>query len=201
MLSETLAAGLESYQIGPKIRALRLKKNLGLVQLGGHTGLSSGMLSKIERGQLFPTLPTLLKIALVFGVGLDHFFVDQGEKPTLAVVRKKDRLRLPDRPGEGSPSYFFESLDFPVTDRKMEAYYAEFEGKPEPTEPHKHKGAEIIYLIRGQLTVSIEGEDTTLCEGDSMYFDSGHEHSYRREGRGACSAIVVVTPERREDRF
>ncbi|MEQ8696687.1 MAG: helix-turn-helix transcriptional regulator, partial [Bauldia litoralis] len=72
MLSDTLADGLASYRIGPKIRALRQKKDLGLVQLGEHTGISSGMLSKIERGQLFPTLPTLLKIALVFGVGLDH---------------------------------------------------------------------------------------------------------------------------------
>ena len=39
MLSEILATGLESYEIGPKIRALRLKKNLGLVQLSEHTGL------------------------------------------------------------------------------------------------------------------------------------------------------------------
>src|SRR5215207_4417310 len=98
MLSQTLAAGLESYQIGPKIRALRLKKGLGLVQLGEHTGLSSGMLSKIERGQLFPTLPTLLRIALVFGVGLEHFFIESKERPTLAVVRKRDRLRLPNCP-------------------------------------------------------------------------------------------------------
>ena len=194
MLSETLAAGLESYQIGPKVRTLRQKKDLGLVQLGEHTGLSSGMLSKIERGQLFPTLPTLLKIAMVFGVGLEHFFVDQDDVPLKAVVRKKDRWRLPDRPGKESPSYFFESLDFPVVDRKMEAYYAEFEGQPEPTEPHKHEGAEIIYLIRGQLVVSIAGEDTTLDEGDSMYFDAGYAHSYRRQGRASCSAIVVVTP-------
>jgi transcriptional regulator with XRE-family HTH domain len=194
VLSETLAAGLESYEIGPKIRALRQKKDLGLVQLGEHTGLSSGMLSKIERGQLFPTLPTLLRIALVFGVGLEHFFVDQSDVPSKAVVRKKDRLRLPDRPGKGPPSYFFESLDFPVVDRKMEAYYAEFEGQSEPTEPHKHQGAEIIYVIKGQLVVGIEGEDTTLDEGDSMYFDSGYAHSYRRQGRAACSAIVVVTP-------
>ncbi len=70
MLSESLASGLESYQIEQKIRALRLNKALGLAQLGEHTDLSAGMLSKIERGQLFPTLPTLLKIAMVFGVGL-----------------------------------------------------------------------------------------------------------------------------------
>src|SRR5215207_10716561 len=113
MLSQTLAAGLESYEIGPKIRALRLKKNLGLVQLGEHTGMSSGMLSKIERGQLFPTLPTLLRIALVFGVGLEHFFVDERKRPQVAVVRKADRLRMPAQPGDDSPAYFFESLNFP----------------------------------------------------------------------------------------
>ena len=192
MLSETLTSGLENYQIGQKIRALRLNKALGLAQLGEHTGLSPGMLSKIERGQLFPTLPTLLKIAMVFGVGLEHFFVEHNDKPSIAVVRKKDRLRLPDRPGDNSPSYFFECLDFPVTDRKMDAYYAEFEAQSEPTEPHQHVGAETIYDIKGQLVVRIESQDTTLCEGDSMYFDSGIPHSYRRHGRAACSAIVVV---------
>jgi transcriptional regulator with XRE-family HTH domain len=193
MLSQTLAAGLESYEIGPKIRALRLKKNLGLVQLGEHTGLSPGMLSKIERGQLFPTLPTLLKIAMVFGLGLEHFFVSSKDRPTLAVVRKKDRLRLPDRPDAETPSYFFESLDFPVSDRKMEAYYAEFEPHSEATEPHKHPGAEIIYVIGGQLAVTVDGEETLLAEGDSMYFDCAYPHSYRRHGKRTCSAIVVVT--------
>ena len=193
MLSQTLAAGLEGYQIGSKIRTLRQKKDLGLVQLGEHTGLSSGMLSKIERSQLFPTLPTLLKISMVFGVGLDHFFVDHDDVPVKAVVRKRDRLRLPDRAGKEMPSYYFESLDFPVADRKMEAYYAEFDGPPEPTEPHKHAGAEIIYVVRGELIVTIEGEDTALDEGDSMYFDSGYAHSYRRHRRSSCSAIVVVT--------
>ena len=203
MLSETLASRLEHYNIGPKIRALRLNKKLGLVQLGEHTGLSPlgehtslspGMLSKIERGQLIPTLPTLLRIALVFGVGLEHFFVDTSERPTVAVVRKKERLRLPDRPGEESPSYFFESLDFPVTDRKMEAYYAEFKSHAKSIEPHKHAGAEVIYVITGQLVVTIDGDDTVLGEGDSLYFDSGFPHSYRQQGRAICSAVVVVTP-------
>jgi quercetin dioxygenase-like cupin family protein len=41
--------------------------------------------------------------------------------------------------------------------------------------------------------VNVDGEDTLLAEGDSMYFDSGFPHSYRRQGRGTCSAIVVVT--------
>jgi len=74
MLSKTLQDGLKDYAIGEKLRALRLKKKMGLVELGKHTGLSPALLSKIERCRLFPTLPTLLRIALVFGVGLEFFF-------------------------------------------------------------------------------------------------------------------------------
>lgn len=194
MLSETLTAGLEQYQIGRKVRALRLKKKLGLVQLGEHTELSPAMLSKIERGQLFPTLPTLLRIALVFGVGLEHFFVEDSKRPVVAVVRKKDRVRLPDRRDAESPSYVFESLDFPVSDRKMEGYYAEFSERREPPEFHSHDGAELIYVLKGQLVVNVGGEDNALGPGDAMYFDSSAPHSYGRQGRSACAAIIVVSP-------
>lgn len=194
MLSKTLTEGLEHYRIGPKIRALRLNKKLGLVQLGEHTGLSAAMLSKIERGHLFPTLPTLLRISLVFGVGLEHFFIETEERPTVAVVRRTERLRLPDRPDEDPPSYVFESLDFPVTDRKMESFYAEFPVRSKSSRPHQHGRAEFIYVIEGQLVVSIDGTEIVLEAGDAIYFDSSAPHSYRRESRSVCSAIVVVAP-------
>ena len=193
MLSETLTTALEAYDIGTKIRRLRLRKKLGLIQLGEHTGLSPAMLSKIERGHLFPTLPTLLRIALVFGVGLDHFFRE--DRPVHAVVRKADRIRLPEKAGRASPAYHFESLDFPVNDRKLNGYYVEFEDEDEPSEPHAHEGAEIIYVLRGELVVSLEEGEFTLGEGDSMYFDCAHPHTYRRKGSLPCAAIVVVTAE------
>jgi transcriptional regulator with XRE-family HTH domain len=170
-----------------------VKKKLGLVQLGEHTGLSSAMLSKIERGQLFPTLPTLLRIALVFGVGLEHFFVDDDKRPLVAIVRKKERLRLPDRRGAEPPSYFFESLDFPITDRKMEGYYAEFPPNSEPSDPHRHTGAELIYVLKGRLVVNVDDQDNILDEGDALYFDSSVPHSYFQGGRSTCAAIVVVS--------
>ena len=116
MLSETLTDGLKRYEIGSRIRTLRLGKKLGLVQLGEHTGLSAALLSKIERGNLFPTLPTLLRIAMVFGVGLDYFFVESDDNPIVQITRKDERVRLPNRPAE-PPSYFFESLNFDVKDR------------------------------------------------------------------------------------
>src|SRR6187551_311558 len=99
MLSATLKSSLDDYEIGAKIRTLRLKKKMGLVDLGKHSGLSAALLSKIERGQLFPTLPTLLRIALVFGVGLEFFFAGAREKPLVALVKKNTRVQLPERPG------------------------------------------------------------------------------------------------------
>lgn len=191
MLSDTLEEGLRAYGIGAKIRTLRSAKKLGLVQLGEHTGLSAALLSKIERGRLYPTLPTLLRIALVFGVGLEHFFVED-EKPHAIVVRRKDHIRLPARRGEQPSSYSFESLDYPVKERKFEAYFAEFQ--PSPSEPHSHDGTEFVYLLSGSLAVDIEGEETVLAEGDALHFDSAGPHSYRREGDAPCSAIVVVAP-------
>jgi transcriptional regulator with XRE-family HTH domain len=193
MLSETLTTALEGYAIGPKVRRLRLRKKLGLVQLGEHTGLSPALLSKIERGHLFPTLPTLMRIALVFGIGLDHFFKEDPDRPIYAVVRKADRIRLPDKAGRSSPAYRFESLDYPVSERKLNGYYVEIESEDESSDPHEHPGAEIIYVLRGELVLNVEGEDFELGEGDSMYFDSSHSHSYRRRGSAPCAAIVVVT--------
>ena len=193
MLSATLTTALEGYAVGPKVRRLRLRKKLGLVQLGEHTGLSPALLSKIERGQLFPTLPTLMRIALVFGVGLDHFFKEDSERPVHAVVRKEERIRLPDKAGRRSPAYHFESLDYPVSERKLNGYYVEIEAEDEPSEPHEHPGAEIIYVLCGDLVVNLEGEDYTLAKGNSMYFNCSHPHSYRRNGSSPCAAVVVVT--------
>ena len=60
MPSETVITGLKSYAIGGKLRRLRLRKSMGLVELGKHTGLSPALLSKLERDVMHPTLPTLL---------------------------------------------------------------------------------------------------------------------------------------------
>ncbi|MSO31137.1 MAG: cupin domain-containing protein [Acidobacteria bacterium] len=194
MLSATLKAGLSDYDIGAKIRSLRLKKKMGLVELGQHTGLSPALLSKIERGHLFPTLPTLLRIALVFGVGLEFFFAGAREKPLVAVVRKRERVRLPERPQARDSAFHFESLDYPAAERRFNAFYAEFLPVAlEKLRPHNHAGAEFIYVLQGTLSVHIGGEEHALGQGDSVYFDSGLPHSYRRSGGGACRAIVVTT--------
>src|SRR3954447_14597833 len=85
---------LTSYDIGSKLRQLRLRKKIALVDLGKHTGLSASMLSQLENGKLVPTLATLARIAMVFDVGLDYFFGDRRRKRPFLVVRGAERLKF-----------------------------------------------------------------------------------------------------------
>lgn len=190
MISETLQKGLAQYSIGEKLRTLRLRKKMGLVELGQHSGLSPALLSKIERGRLVPTLPTLLRISLVFSVGLEHFF-QPSTRPTLAIVRRAERKRFPEKLDAAAPGYFFESLDFPALERSMNAYYVEFEGPA--SQHHQHPGAELLYIIDGQLLITVGEEAHELGPGDSMYFDSSVPHRYQRTGDTPCRAVVVTT--------
>ena len=92
-----------------------------------------------------------------------------------------------------SPAFDFESLDFLATDRKFNAYLADFRSvPPEQVHMHQHAGVEFIYVLKGKLALKIGAEQETLDAGDSLYFDSQLPHGYSRLGSKPCSAIVVT---------
>ena len=195
MANETINQGLGRYSIGEKLRTLRLRKSMGLVELSKHTGLSPALLSKLERGKLFPTLPTLLRIAMVYSVGLEYFFTDERKRRTVSVVRREDRVRFPERPGTQDVPYFFESLDYKANDRKLSGYVAEFQEIPtEKAKPHLHPGVELVYVMKGSLTIKIGSEEFQLEAEDAIYFDSAVLHSYRRRGAKPCTGLIVTAP-------
>lgn len=192
-LTNTVIEGLDAYGIGAKIRALRTGKGMGLVELGAHTGLSAGLLSRIERGKMYPTLPTLLRVALVFSVGLDHFFT--AGAPEVAIVRRGERLRFPGQAKRGVVPYYFESLDFRATERRCSTYLAAFEAIPMDDVPlHRHDGDELLFVLEGTLGLYVRECETVLKAGDSAYFNASVVHGYRRIGRPACRALVVTVP-------
>jgi transcriptional regulator with XRE-family HTH domain len=192
MTSPTLSRGLRHYEVGAKLRALRLRKKMRLVELARHTGLSAAMLSKLERGVAFPTLPTLLRIALVFGVGLDHFFTAGSTQKMLGIVRKAERTRFTERLGGRDAAWEFECLDFAATERKLNAYWVRFNAVTRPR-THDHAGGEFVHVLRGSLRLTVAGDGHTLHEGDSIYFDASQPHSYARGGTRVCEALVVTT--------
>lgn len=194
-MNDTIADGLGRYSIGEKLRTLRLRKSMGLVELGKHTGLSAALLSKLERGKLFPTLPTLLRLAMVFGVGLEYFFTDERKRRVVGVVRREERVRFPERPAAQDVPYYFECLDYRATERKLSAYLADFQELPaEKLKTHQHAGVEFLFVMKGSLTVRIGGEEYPLEAEDAIYFDAAVPHSYQRRGAKPCTGVIVTVP-------
>src|SRR5580658_372892 len=189
---ETAERFIAEKHIGERIRRLRLKKSMGLVELGRHTGLSASFLSQLETGRVVPTLRNLARIAMVFSKDLSYFF-DPEPESLFRVHRGKQRVRLP-QSGVADPSYFFESLGYLVPDRLLDPYFAEFLPNKLDREPraHQHVGCEFLYLLTGNLDVR-HGEATHhLGAGDAVYFDAATVHSYVCIGDTASTALIVT---------
>jgi transcriptional regulator with XRE-family HTH domain len=179
-------------RIGERIKHLRLKKSMGLVELGRHTGLSASFLSQLETGRVVPTLRNLARIAMVFSKDLSYFF-DPEPQTLFRVHRRDERVRLP-QTGADDPTYFFESLGYHVPDRQLDPYFAEFLPLKEGRVPraHQHAGCEFLYLLSGTLDVR-HGEGTHHIEaGDAIYFDANTIHSYVCTGKTPATAVIVT---------
>lgn len=191
---------ISDKHIGERIKRLRLKKSMGLVELGRQAGLSASFLSQLETGRVVPTLRNLARIAMVFSKDLSYFF-ETDPQPLFRVHRRKERVRLP-QSGADHPSYYFESLGFLVPDRHMDPYFAQFlplGGESEQADAvrtHVHPGYEFLYVLEGRLELVVgdkSGENrTTLEPGDAVYFDSGMPHSYLCAGDKPASALIVT---------
>ncbi|HTV83649.1 MAG TPA: XRE family transcriptional regulator [Acidobacteriaceae bacterium] len=185
-------AYIAEKRIGERIRRLRLKRSMGLVEMGRQTGLSASFLSQLETGRVVPTLRNLARIAMVFGRDLSYFFEPEPH-PLFRLHRHTDRVRLP-QSGVDAPTYFFESLAWTVPERQLDPYYAEFLPVRNPSEirPHMHPGYEFLYLLEGELEIR-HGERTHSLEaGDSVYFDAGTPHSYRCSAQMTAVALIVT---------
>jgi transcriptional regulator with XRE-family HTH domain len=190
--SETTARVIAEKHIGDRIRRLRLKKSMGLVELGRHTGLSASFLSQLETGRVVPTLRNLARIAMVFSKDLSYFF-ESDPAAVFRIHRRKERVRLP-QTGVEFPTYFFESLGYMVPDRQMDPYFAEFVPLTKEMEPkaHMHPGSEFLYLLEGELELRHGEQGCLLGAGDAVYFDSSTPHAYQCQGKKPASAIIVT---------
>ncbi len=179
-------------RIGERIKRLRLKRSMGLVEMGRQTGLSASFLSQLETGRVVPTLRNLARIAGVFGKDLAYFFESEINL-TFRVQRKKELVRLP-QSGAEIPTYYFESLGLPFTDRSLDSYLAEFIPLKKNMEvrSHVHAGFEFLYVVSGQLEIHHGNQSHVLDTGDAVSFDSSTVHSYQCSGSYPTTAIIVT---------
>jgi transcriptional regulator with XRE-family HTH domain len=184
---------LTTARLGERIKKLRLKRSMGLVELGRRTGLSASFLSQLETGRVVPTLRNLARIALVFGKDLSHFFdaTDPHTQRVFRIQRKKDRVRLP----HGSPKtdYVSESFGILIPEGGLRPCKAEFFPGDEyqPFQPHNYPGTEMIYVLDGTLEVTRRGEPHVLGPRDVLYISGETQRSYRATGKNPAHALII----------
>jgi transcriptional regulator with XRE-family HTH domain len=193
--AEEAESFLEAKRIGERIKYLRQRKHLGLVELGKHTGLSASFLSQLETGRVIPTLRNLARIAMVFSKDLSYFF--QPERPEFfRILRASERQRLP-QTGADEPGYYFENLGQVPADQQIAPYVAEFLPSFPGRTPraHRHAGNEFLYVLSGCLKLAHDAQTDALETGDAVFFNAEAVHSYERLGDTPCTALILTMPE------
>lgn len=184
---------IKEKAIGEKIRKLRLKRSMGLVELGQKTGLSASFLSQLETGRVIPTLRNLSRIAMVFGKDLPYFF-EEKKQNCFRKSRMADRIRLPIG-AKSSPYLISESMSSLIPDRSLVPCIAEFlpNQRNGNFEPRIFHGQEFVYVLHGSITLSTEHEHQTLEAEDVAWVDGASKRKYFCDGKPA-KAIIITCP-------
>ena len=179
---------LESYCIGMKLRALRIQKKLTLSRLAAETALSTALLSKLETDRMIPTLPTLVTICRVYGVGLSHFFTEP-DRHTLSITR---RAHL-NASGYRAESVNSIPLHAPMSSSRLIAEMVEVPASGSNT-LHSAESREVcglIYVIEGSLQLDVGGIPEVLDIGDCVFIETLMPVVWSAADEHRCRVLVV----------
>ncbi len=186
---------MSEYNIGAKIKKLRLAKKLTLQAVAKETGFSPALISQIENNNVSPPIATLSRIAKFFDVKVGMFFAEEEEEYKYEVVRKNDRKLIPrviSRAGT-SQGYSYESLSFRKQNKKMEPFLLSVAERPTEENTYSHDGEEFLFIMSGKAEVLIGEERIFLDEGDCVYFDSSVKHRLLSRDGSEVKVLAVVT--------
>jgi transcriptional regulator with XRE-family HTH domain len=166
-MDDDLSSVLDS--VGPRLRALRQRRDVTLTELASQTGISVSTLSRLESGQRRPTLELLLPLARAHGVQIDELVgapTTGDPRVHLRPVTRGDMTMIPltRRPG-GVQAY---KLIIPT-------------GRATP-DPRVHEGYEWLYVLNGKLRLQLGDQDLTLHPGEAAEFDTRLPHWFGSDG-------------------
>jgi transcriptional regulator with XRE-family HTH domain len=179
-------------ELGNALRSLRLKRGLGLRELGRQSGMAAASLSAIENGASSPTFATLHKVLRVLGTDFAEFFATPPDEVHDPVFVTKDQRVLADR---------YRRYVFPFPKRKDIRFEAILETIL-PTE--KRSQWETldcdmagIVLAGGPLKLEIRAAGSwTLRRGDAFYVREGQEHHALNTSRRPVRLVTIFYPPR-----
>ena len=193
----TVEAAIRAKDIGKKIRQLRLKRSMGLAELGRQVGLSASFLSQVETGRVIPTMRNLSRIALAFKQDFSYFLAEDENCFFFRISRAKDRIRLHIQEKEVT-IVLADNLGILLPDHQAVPCVADFLTGAEgaPFRPRIFAGLELVYVISGSLVLSTEHTTEVLHPEDSAWVDSNSSRHYRCHGEEPARALIMTFPVR-----
>lgn len=161
--------------IGREVRAFRKALDMTVMDLAKASGLSTGMLSKIENGSISPSLATLQALSRALHVPVTAFFRRFEEERDATFVKSGEGLKI-ERRGTRS-GHQYELLGHSTSKRiVVEPYLITLTEKSDVFPLFQHSGVEFIYMLEGEVGYRHSGKTYRLRPGDSLSFDADAPH-------------------------
>lgn len=163
-------------KIGRRIKRLRNDSGLTQKMLAGVTGLSSGLISRIENGLTMPSIPTLQIIADSLDTEIGYFFRER-EKTDYILSHPGERRKVVSKSGpHGEIAYEIELLAEGMENFFMEPFIVTQVGKEGEVEARTHNGQEFMYILEGKTRLTLGSKDFILKKGDAAYWNGNVPH-------------------------
>ena len=165
--------------LGAQIRLLRRRLDLSVGDLAGASGISLGMMSKIENGQISPSLKTMQSLAGALSVPISSLFASVEERQDCSFVPSGQGVSIERRGTKAG--HIYQLLGHLLRgDVVVEPYLITLRENAQPHTSFSHEGVELLYMLEGQVDYRHGGEIYVLRPGDTMMFDSSAQHGPER---------------------
>ena len=161
--------------IGRQVKRYRKQLGLTITDICSRTGLSAGMMSKIENGNTSPSLATLRSLSTALNVPVTALFREFEEQRDATFVQAGQGLAI-ERHGTRA-GHQYQLLGHSVhSDVSVEPYLITLEKDSEVFPIFQHAGVEFIFILEGSMVYRHLNATYTLTPGDSLFFDSDAPH-------------------------
>lgn len=174
-------------RLASRLRGLRKEQALTLEDLAERSDVSRSALSKIERGEINPTLVVISKIADALGISVSRLIGVEATRAAVRVPRDR-RVSFVDRETGFERQLFPAFEDAPVEF----AFHVIPVGQSSGDLPgHDNPVEKYVVMEKGRLRVIVGDASYELESGDLLYFDGSQPHRFENAGRGPCSYYLV----------
>lgn len=179
-------------KIGSRIRTIRKAKKVTLVELSKQTGIAQATLSRIETGRMIGTVESHGKIAEALGMSLAELYAPLDRRYEEVAHTKKEASRKVVHQSRGCQ---MELLTQEVTKKKITPLLATLAGNSRTAMEQNERGVEkFVWVLDGEVEVSVEKENHTLKSGETLYFDASLPHRLANPKAKTAKAFIAVSP-------